>query len=391
MSMRRVVNIGLSLLSSVVFFGCSAASEPKSCDISGVSAADCDSVHEMLLPDALPPSPGNRYADDEQAAHLGFSLFFDSNMGGGVSCATCHAPELAFADHQSVSMGKSLGNRNSPTTFNAARLSVFFWDGRADSLWSQPLFPIENPAEMASSRLELSHFIAQKYKVAYESVFGPLPDMSSWPSSGMPGDPAFDGLTSDVQTQVNRVFANVGKSVDAYMRKNATSGAPLDAFIKGDPSRLTTPQVRGLALFLSNQCQSCHSGPMFTDQGFHNEGFPSLTGAPPDTGREGALKVIQNNPFNLDGPYADTQPGFVKPSAPQINPTDAGAFRTPSLRNVSLTFPYGHDGALASLVDVLTVHAPSMSTDDQNDLIAFLQTLKGTYPVPPWNNWPTPQ
>lgn len=389
--MKRVVPVGILVSSVAVLCGCSSASDPHACDLPNVPAGYCDDAHQMLLADSLPVARGNQFADNVDAARFGFSLFFDSNLGSGTSCATCHSPELAFVDRLAVSKGKGTGTRNAPTTFNAAYYQEFFWDGRADSLWSQPLFPIENPLEMATTRLAVAQFIAARYEAEYEAVFGALPDMSSWPTSGKPGDPAFDVLPSDTQDQVNRLFSNVGKAFEAYMRNNATTAAPLDAFLKGDSSQLIEAAQRGLAVFLENKCQSCHSGSLFSDQGFHDVGFPSLPGASPDLGRAGGLPVLQQNPFNLEGPFADPEPDGTQVALPSAGPDDTGAFRTPSLRNVTLTFPYGHDGALASLGDVLAVHAPTLMVTERNDLLAFLQTLNGSYPVPPWNNWPTPQ
>jgi cytochrome c peroxidase len=207
----------------------------------------------------------------------------------------------------------------------------------------------------------------------------------------MPGDAAFDDLPADVQDQVNRFFSNTGKALDAYMRKNATSAAPLDAFLAGQSSQLIEPAQRGLNVFLENKCQSCHSGPMLSDESFHDVGLPSLPDAKPDPGRAGGLPILQQNPFNLEGPYADQQADDTAPKLPVAGADDNGAFRTPSLRNVTLTFPYGHDGALASLNDVLAAHAPQLSDDDQNDLLTFFQSLSGAYPTPPWNDWPSPQ
>jgi cytochrome c peroxidase len=343
----------------------------------------------MVLPATLPPARGDMYADSDAGASLGFQLFFDGNLGTGISCAKCHAPESAFTDRLTVSQGKDAGTRNSPTTFNAARLSVFFWDGRADSLWSQPLFPMENPLEMASTRLDVAHFVAANYAASYESVFGALPDMTSWPASGKPGDPAFDGLPAKVQDQVNRVFANVGKAFEAYMRKNTTGVAAFDAFLAGDPSHMIDAAQRGFGVFLTSGCATCHSGPYFTDEKFHKVNFPSLDGAAPDPGQAAGMTILENNPFNLAGPYADPEPGAppVEPSGPGTY----GAFRTPSLRNVASTFPYGHDGALPSLSAVMAIHAPGLKSTDEGNLIAFLQTLNGANPPIPWNNWPSPQ
>ncbi|HEY6877782.1 MAG TPA: cytochrome-c peroxidase, partial [Polyangiales bacterium] len=282
-----------------------ATDAPASCDLPQVPAAHCGAAHALRLPDALPRSRGNDYGDNEQAAHLGLSLFFDPNLGRGVSCASCHLPELAFADRRPVSTGKQTGNRNSPTTFNAARLSVFFWDGRADSLWSQPLIPIENPAEMASTRLELAQRILLDYRARYEAVFGALPDVAAWPPVGKPGDAAFDQLSVQTRAEVNRLFSNIGKALDAFMRKSTTGRADLDAFLDGDHGALLEPAQRGLAVFLRGGCADCHGGPMLTDEAFHKVEFPSLPNATPDRGRAGGLEQLRTSEFSLSGPFAD--------------------------------------------------------------------------------------
>jgi len=345
------------------------------------------SAPEMAL-SSLAPARGNLVADSDDAARLGFRLFFNQELGGGVGCVTCHAPELAFTDGLPVSRGRALGVRNAPTVFNAARLNVFFWDGRADSLWSQPLFAIENPVEMGSSRLELAHFVDgnAELKSAYETVFGPMPSVSAWPATGKPGEPAFDGLSVDTQTAVNRVAANIGKAFEAYLRKNTSGPGALDAFLRGDDT-LNAVAQRGLQVFLAQKCNSCHAGPMLTDEKFHVVGFPVSPNSAPDRGRAGGVPILAANPFNLAGPYAD---GPVTHPI-EAGPADEGAFRTPSLRNVARTAPYGHDGALGTLRDVFSVHAPGVNSDDQTALVAFMQSLNGDYPAPPWNDWPSHQ
>jgi cytochrome c peroxidase len=389
----------MTVLARGLLFGCavlatfacsSQADSGGSCGVPGVQEADCARAQALLLPAALPAARGNQYADNMDAATLGFHLFFDSSLGSGVACVNCHAPELAFTDRLSVSQGKGTGFRNAPTVFNAARLKVIFWDGRADSVWSQPLFAIENPTEMGSTRLELAHTIADSadYKANYESVFGPMPDTSAWPALGKPGDPAFDALSSDQQDQVNRIAANVGKAFEAYERLNDSSAAPFDLYLGGDSTQIVDAAQRGFSAFLAHKCDTCHSGPMLTDESFHDVGFPAIAGVT-DDGRAAGLAVLKANVFNLEGPYADPGPGV-----PGTLPTDSPApaeFRTPSLRNVALTPPYGHDGALASLPDVLSLHAPDLSATESGDMLAFFQTLNGEYPPRPWNDWPTPQ
>lgn len=375
--------------------GCSGGggttNTPSACDGTEVASNDCARALSLRQKDELPPGRGNRYADDETAATLGFHLFFSTELGSGTGCPTCHLPELAFTDRTSVSTGKNQGTRNAPTVFNAARLHVIFWDGRADSVWSQPLFAIENPDEMASSRLELAHLIADTSALHddYETVFGPLPDMTDWPLVGKPGDAAFDGLAAETQNEVNRLAANAGKAFEAYERKNATGASLLDRFLGGDTAQLIPAAQRGLQVFLDQKCDSCHAGPLLSDEAFHDVGFPSLPDAVADLGRSQGIPVLKANVFNLDGPYADPGPGV-----PGDMPSDhavPGAFRTPSLRNVTRTAPYGHDGALATLSEVLELHAPDTTEEERGNLLAFLQALNGDYPPAPWNNWPLRQ
>ena len=371
-----------------------AGEEPSTiCDGSAVPGNQCDKALALKLPEELPPARGNRYADDETAAMLGFRLFFSTELGGGsgVSCPTCHLPELAFTDRVPVSTGTALGTRNSPTTFNVARLSVLFWDGRADSVWSQPLFAIESPEEMASSRLQVAHLIANTpdFRADYEAVFGPMPDVSGWPAAGKPGDAAFDDLSESVKDEVNRIAANTGKAFEAYERRNSTGLAALDLFLAGDSASLIPAAQRGLNVFLAQKCDTCHSGPMLTDERFHDVGFPSLPDAVADAGAAGGVEVLRDNVFNLQGPYADDADDIASDRGDE-EPA-VGSFRTPSLRNVTRSPPYGHDGAVETLGDVLALHAPETSQAARGDLLAFLQALNGDYPPLPWSNWPQRQ
>jgi cytochrome c peroxidase len=384
----------LATLGVIFALGCSSNDTPSAattaCDIDAIAPENCEAVHAMRLAATLPPAPGNRYSDNEDAAYLGFRLFFNTDLGSGIGCPTCHLPELAFTDRKATSTGKQRGTRNTPTVFNAADLKVMFWDGRADSLWSQPLFAIENPLEMDSSRLELAHYVADNdTRAMYEKVFGAMPAVETWPATGKPGDAAFDGLPAATQDEVNRVAANLGKAFEAYMRKNRTSEAAIDHFLDGDSTKLIPLAQQGLELFVEKGCATCHSGPMLTDEAFHNVGFPSLPDAAPDMGRAGAADILRANIFNLAGPYADPGPGV--PATIKAEPGEAGAFRTPSLRNITRTEPYGHDGSLETLRDVLALHAPDLDADGTAKVLALFQTLNGEYPYPPWNNWPSPQ
>jgi cytochrome c peroxidase len=123
-----------------------------------------------------------------------------------------------------------------------------------------------------------------------------------------------------------------------------------------------------------------------SDEAFHDVGFPSLPDAPADPGRPEGRRVLEDNIFNLRGSYADAGPGV--PGQAPSDDAPLGAFRTPSLRNVTRTGPYGHDGALETLNDVFELHAPNVDQDQRGELLAFMQALNGDYPPAPWNNWP---
>ncbi|MEJ2088076.1 MAG: cytochrome-c peroxidase, partial [Gammaproteobacteria bacterium] len=129
----------------------------------------------------LPADPTNRVADDPDAAALGYRLFFDARLSanGAVSCATCHRPERVFTDGLPVSVGIAAVQKNAPSVVGAAYSPWLFWDGRADSLWSQAAAPLENPLEHGSHRLQVVEIVAadDDYRRRYETVFGPMPEI----------------------------------------------------------------------------------------------------------------------------------------------------------------------------------------------------------------------
>ena len=351
--------------------------------------AECAAVHAMALSATLPPARGNAKGDDPDAAGLGFAMFFDARLSKGeaVRCATCHEPEKKFGDGQPTSTGLARVTRNAPTILNAARMSPSFWDGRADSVWSQPLFAFENPLEMDFTRLELAHAVALRYADSYTKVFGPLPaldDASRFPARGKPGDAAWENMTEADRDAIDLVAANVGKAFEAYERKLAAGPAAFDRFLAGDATALDADQRAGLVAFAKDGCASCHSGPMLSDEKFHALGVPAWPGDPFDVGREGAYAVLAASPFTASGAYWDGPKENVALSA---SPRDHGAFRTPSLRNVTLSAPYAHNGRYATLADAIDAHG-TIDPGDRDRIVTFLGALEGAYPLPPWNDWP---
>jgi cytochrome c peroxidase len=390
---------------------CSCRPAPPPCDLVPELDADgCAAIHALALPAELAPAPGNAKGDDSGAAELGFAIFYDARFSSnqGIRCATCHPPERRFQDGIPTAIGLGALSRNTPTILNAARLRWQFWDGRADSVWSQALFPLENPEEMNFTRLEIAHRVAQSYRGSYEGVFGPLPaldDTARFPPRGAPGDPAFDGMAEADRDAVNRVAADVGKALEAYERKLAAGRAPLDRFLGGDGAALTEAQRRGLVVFVRAGCIACHAGPMLGGETFQDLGLPTPEGRPPDRGRSDGLVVLLANPFSSAGPYWDG-PRPEPPAPPAA--ADVGAFRAPSLRNVTLSAPYGHDGRFTTPREVVDFHLQgggrgdpralgtidarlvprALSAADEDDLVSFFDALTGDYPLPPWNNWP---
>lgn len=362
--------------------------------------AKCAQWQSHVLPESLPAARGNAFADNEAAAALGMKVFYDnrfSQSGSGVACANCHDPDHAFTERKRTSHTIKEVARNASDLLNAAwYTSSHFWDGKVDSLWSAPLFTLEQEDEMGADRIGVVRALASIYKTRYEKTFGPMPDLSDakrFPSSGKPGTPQFDAMTEQDKDLVNQVYANVGKSLEAYVRKLAAGRAPFDDFMNGYPKSISIDAQRGMVAFTRHACDTCHSGPTFTDEGFHDLGYPGKAGRPKDLARAGGLTFAGNWQFASTSKFADPMNGDLLPKV--ANPAgESAGFRTPSLRNVDLTAPYGHDGAFDTLDQAIDAHARVLpknappDAQDKRDIIEFLRALGGRRPRPPWNYWP---
>lgn len=402
------------------------------CDIApGLSARQCQAVRDMLLPEELPAARGNAVADNDDAAALGFQIFFDARFGapapdardGQVRCANCHLPESDFDDGLATSQGILKVTRNSPTILNAAREKWLTWDGHADTLWSQPLFAFENPKEMDFTRLEIAHLLdtaysqSASYKTMYEEVFGAFTvDVESLPARGAPGMAEFDDLSDSDKEGVNLIAANVGKSLEAYMRKIAGGRSLFDSYLLGQQDALSDSAKRGLIVYVRAGCIDCHSGPTLNDGKFHNLGIHQDPAADPDLGRSSGLELlVGNTQFNAYGTFYDGDTPDNAELAAEVAVVLPGMFKTPSLRNVAsletgmlTSAPFGHDGSFATLEDIVDFHLEGggrcntdypgtvdpilrhveLSASQRADLVEFLKHLDGEYPPWPWNFWP---
>ena len=304
---------------------------------------------------------------------LGRQLYFDKRLSADatVSCASCHDPSMGYSAHTKTGVGirGQLGGRNSPVSFNRILTGAQFWDGRADSLEAQAVGPIQNPIEMGFTHEGVVKRLAELpvYKKQFEKIFGEL--------------------------TINRV----GQAIAAFERAIVTAPSPYDYYeqmkafagldaedIADDPDLakryaevkaaveahpMSEDAKRGRDIFFTEKgnCTACHVGANLADEKFHNIGI-GMDAEKPDLGRVAISK----------------------------DPKDTGAFKTPTVRNVSLTAPYMHDGSIATLEEVVEWYAKGghanqhlsdkirplqLSAQDKADLVAFM--LACTSPTSP--------
>ena len=276
---------------------------------------------------------------------LGRRLFFDPLLSENrtLACASCHDPRRGFADPRAVSTGINdrRGKRNAPSLFNVAFGKRFFWDGRAKSLEDQVRFPIENPAELGNKLPVVVARLKEKpdYVAQFQEAFG-------------------EGVSHQ----------NVARAIASFERTLLLGNSAVDRFRGGKASSLTDVQRQGLWLFESRgRCWRCHSGKNFSDERFHNTGVGSQRSMP-DLGRQ---RVSRRS-------------------------TDRGAFKTPTLRGVSRTAPYMHDGSIKTLRQVVEFYNKGgerngnldplmqplkLSDRELGFLVEFLKALDGDWPA----------
>ena len=296
------------------------------------------------LPTVVPiPSSNLNYT---AKIELGKQLYFDGRLSknNAISCAFCHNPGTGFADPRqtSIGVGGGVGGRQSPTVYNTGLNHVQFWDGRARSLEEQAIGPIHNPVEMAETH---EHVVAKLgkikgYQQQFRAVFG-----------------------TDVNLQ------GIAEAIAAYERTVLSTNSAFDKYVLGAQKAMDEAAVRGLALFKGKaRCILCHNGPNFTDNQFHNLGVPQVGPMKEDLGRFAVSRAEK----------------------------DRGAFKTPTLRSITETAPYMHDGAFKTLEEVVEfmdqgggsnpnlsplVKPLNLTAEEKADLIACLKSLTGA-PIP---------
>jgi cytochrome c peroxidase len=327
-------------------------------------------------PPAIELDASNRVDGKVEAIALGRRLFSDRRMSasGKRSCASCHDPKRAFQDGRRSSRHQ----RNTPTLLDAGTLRWFGWDGAKDSLWAASLLPMLAVDELAATPQLLLALLSrdQDLRLRYERLFG--------------------AAMNDERTLVN-----VAKTLAAYQATLVSPRTPFDDFrdalARGDATaaaRYPSDAQRGLKLFVgSGKCFFCHTGSSFTNGEFADVGRPFFSVAGADPGRWGGLQQLLMSAYSRLGRYSDA--GAAAAIATQhvlLEPRNFGEFKVPSLRGLTATAPYFHDGSAARIEDVVRhystvdesrlhadgekiVRALKLTAAEARDLTAFLKSL----------------
>lgn len=330
--MKKIMFLGLAMAGLLLFI-----------TRGGGLFADEGFLYNGRLPAVIYPVQ-NRQTDAK--VKLGRQLFFDKRLSGDntINCATCHIPETGWSHRAPTDTGikGQVGGRNSGSIIDAAYMKVQFWDGRAASLEEQAVGPIANPIEMGETLANVVNKLnaIPGYKSQFNAVFG-----------------------TDATEEA------IGKAIAAFERTIVSGPSPYDRYQQGELSAMTPEAVRGMNIFNGKgHCLPCHSGPAFSDGGYHNLGVG-----------------YENGKYKDEGRYAISK-----------NRKEMGAFKTPGLRNTAQTHPYLHDGSEKTLADVIELYnrggVPNPHLDpmmlplnltktEKTDLLAFLNSLSGPVPT----------
>ena len=273
---------------------------------------------------------------------LGKMLYFDTKLSqaGNVSCNSCHSLATFGVDRLPTSPGDAgeHGARNSPTVFNAALHGAQFWDGRAEDVEAQAGMPILNPVEMAIPSQE---FLVDR--------LAQYPDYERRFAEAFPGEePAL-------------TYRNIQRALGAFERTLLTPSR-FDRYLEGDREALSDLEKQGMTTFMGYGCSSCHNG---VNVGGHTFRKFGLSG---QYWHHTKSPKIDQGRFEITGDQADKY-----------------VFRVGSLRNVAETYPYFHDGSVATLDEAVRVMVElqigvEINDQDLKSVVAFLESLTGEIP-----------
>ncbi len=274
--------------------------------------------------------------DNPTKVELGKKLFFEPRLSrsGFISCNSCHNLSMGGTDNIKTSIGDRWqeGPINSPTVLNSSLNLAQFWDGRAADLKEQAGGPIANPMEMAFTHELALEFLSSipEYQAEFQQVFGP-------------GKIGIDQVTA---------------AIAAFEETLVTPDSRFDLWLKGDDTAITDQELAGYQLFKASGCVACHNGPNLGGTSFQKMG------------------LIE--PYQTDNP-AEGRVAVTGKDADRFN------FKVPTLRNVELTYPYFHDGAVDTLGQAVDIMGRlqlgrHFTTEENAQIVAFLKTLTGKQP-----------
>ncbi len=334
-------------------------------------------------PPKMEPDPSNRFSGEPSASAWGQQLFQDVRLSQAqtLSCASCHDPDRYFADGKARSTGTSTVDRNAIALADLRLNRWFGWAGQSDNLWAQSIHPILDRREMNATVETIVQRVRQESDLAanYTAIIGKGPK----------------------EEEPLRLLVNIAKILAAYQETIRTPTSAFDLMrtrlLEDEMISEDAAVLAGLKLFVGKgKCSLCHFGPNFTNGEFHDIGLPYfIESGQVDQGRYGGIRDLKASAFNRLGEYGD-EPAESAAQAPtafvSLQHRNWGEFRVPSLRNVSKTAPYMHNGTLASLEDVVrhysTIDIERLHADGETilksldltkqeiaNLVAFLKTL----------------
>ena len=303
-----------------------------------------DLAAEAFKNEPVRPIPDSIAVDSRKVA-LGELLYHDTRLSGDgtISCATCHGIGTAGVDNKQYSEGikGQKGGINAPTSYNSAFNFVQFWDGRAATLAEQAGGPPLNPVEMGcasfdeiSARLAADADFSAKFKAVYPEGFNQ---------------------------------ATITDAIAEYEKTLLTPNSPFDRYLKGDAQALTAEQVEGYALFKEYNCATCHAGVNMGGLSYELMGKRA--------------NYFQDREVNAKSGLTDADNGRWAQTKVE---RDRYRFKTPTLRNVALTWPYYHDGSVATLEEAVAMMARyqvgrEMGQEEVQKVKKFLEGLTGQY------------
>jgi cytochrome c peroxidase len=306
------------------------------------------------IPSVPPEQKGN--PSNPAKVELGKMLFFDPRLSSSwlISCNTCHNLGLGGVDALETSIGHQWqkGPRNSPTVLNAVLNIAQFWDGRAKDLREQAKGPVQAAVEMNST--------PERTVETLRSMAGYVEQFQR----AFPGEP--EAVT----------FDNMAKAIEVFEATLLTPDSTFDRYLKGEDGALNNTEKEGLRLFMSKGCRSCHGGVNLGGAGYFAFGVVERPGA----------EIL---PLTDKGRFAVTKTA-----------SDEYVFKSPSLRNISLTAPYFHSGRVWDLKQAVEIMGSSqlgitLNESEANAIVSFLNTLTGrqptvSYPLLPPHTTSTP-